>query len=134
MTASEFETILGGRIYPGNHSKQLLAVTGEMGTILARTSMSPIVYEVLDFACGITDANGAVVAQDNGLCLFTGTFQPQVASILEKFPPDIMRPGDVYMTNSPYGGGTHNPDIALIMPIFVEEITDRLRNLGDSLD
>ena len=100
---------------------KLLAVTGEMGTILARTSMSPIVYEVLDFACGITDATGGVVAQDNGLCLFTGTFQPQVASILEKFPPDSMRPGDVYMTNSPYGGGTHNPDIALILPIFVGE-------------
>lgn len=53
---------------------KLLAVTSEMGTILARTSMSPIVYEVLDFACGITDATGAVIAQDNGLCLFTGTF------------------------------------------------------------
>lgn len=98
---------------------KLLAVTSEMGTILARTSMSPIVYEVLDFACGITDANGAVVAQDNGLCLFTGTFQPQVASILEKYPASSMCPEDVYMTNSPYGGGTHNPDIALIMPIFV---------------
>ena len=98
---------------------KLLAVTGEMGTILARTSMSPIVYEVLDFACGITDATGAVVAQDNGLCLFTGTFQPQVAFVLEKFTADSMQPGDVFMTNSPYGGGTHNPDIALIMPIFV---------------
>ncbi|MCA9860463.1 MAG: hydantoinase B/oxoprolinase family protein, partial [Thermomicrobiales bacterium] len=97
---------------------KLLAVTGEMGTILARTSMSPIVYEVLDFACGITDASGEVVAQDNGLCLFTGTFQPQVTSILEKFPAATMRAGDVYMTNSPYGGGTHNPDVGLIMPIF----------------
>lgn len=92
-----------------------------MGTILARTSMSPIVYEVLDFACGITDATGAVIAQDNGLCLFTGTFQPQVASILDKFPAGSMQPGDVYITNSPYGGGTHNPDIALIMPIFAGE-------------
>ncbi len=100
---------------------KLLAVTSEMGTILARTSMSPIVYEVLDFACGITDATGAVIAQDNGLCLFTGTFQPQVASILEKFPASSMQAGDIFMTNSPYGGGTHNPDIALILPIFVGE-------------
>jgi N-methylhydantoinase B len=97
---------------------KLLAITSEMGTILARTSMSPIVYEVLDFACGITDAGGSVIAQDNGLCLFTGTFQPQVCSILEKYPAASMQPGDIYMTNSPYGGGTHNPDIALIMPIF----------------
>jgi N-methylhydantoinase B len=109
---------------------KLLAVTSEMGTILARTSMSPIVYEVLDFACGITDATGAVVAQDNGLCLFTGTFQPQVASILQKFPADTMRPGDVFMTNSPYGGGTHNPDIGLIMPIFAG---DQLLGFGISV-
>jgi N-methylhydantoinase B len=97
---------------------KLLAVTSEMGIILARTSMSPIVYEVLDFACGICDADGRVIAQDNGLCLFTGTFRPQAESILAKFPREAMRPGDVYMTNSPYGGGTHNADVALLMPIF----------------
>jgi N-methylhydantoinase B len=99
---------------------KLLALTNEMGVVLARTSMSPIVYEVLDFACGICDATGRVIAQDNGLCLFTGTFRPQVESILEKFPAASMQPGDVYMTNSPYGGGTHNADVALIQPIFAE--------------
>ncbi len=99
---------------------KLLAITNEMGAVLARTSMSPIVYEVLDFACGICDATGRVIAQDNGLCLFTGTFRPQVESILAKFPPATMRPGDIYMTNSPYGGGTHNADVALIMPIFAD--------------
>jgi N-methylhydantoinase B len=97
---------------------KLLAIASEMGVVLARTSMSPIVYEVLDFACGLCDATGRVIAQDNGLCLFTGTFRPQVESILEKWPLDQMRPGDVYITNSPYGGGTHTADIALVNPIF----------------
>src|SRR5215217_9208208 len=97
---------------------KLLALASEMGVVLARTSMSPIVYEVLDFACGICDASGRVIAQDNGLCLFTGTFKPQVESILAKWPAAQMRPGDIYMTNSPYGGGTHTADIALINPIF----------------
>lgn len=97
---------------------KLLAIASEMGVVLARTSMSPIVYEVLDFACGIADATGRVIAQDNGLCLFTGTFRPQVESILEKWPIHQMRPGDVFMTNSPYGGGTHTADIALVNPIF----------------
>ncbi|MCC6792132.1 MAG: hydantoinase B/oxoprolinase family protein [Thermomicrobiales bacterium] len=97
---------------------KLLAVASEMGVVLARSSMSPIVYEVLDFACGICDATGRVIAQDNGLCLFTGTFKPQVESILAKWPIEQMRPGDVYMTNSPYGGGTHTADIALVNPIF----------------
>ena len=80
--------------------------------------MSPIVYEVLDFACGITDAEARVIAQDNGLCLFTGTFRPQVESILARHPIATMRPGDVFMTNGPYGGGTHTADVALVMPIF----------------
>src|SRR6185437_2004061 len=52
---------------------KLHAAADEMGVVLARTSMSPIVYEVLDFACGITDADAQVVAQTNGLTLFTGT-------------------------------------------------------------
>lgn len=99
---------------------KLLAVASEMGVVLARTSMSPIVYEVLDFACGICDATGRVIAQDNGLCLFTGTFKPQVESILTKWPLEQMRLGDIYMTNSPYGGGTHNADVALINPIFAD--------------
>ncbi len=109
---------------------KLLAIAEEMGIVLARTSMSPIVYEVLDFACGLADADGRVVAQDNGLCLFTGTFRPQVESILAKFPASSMRPGDVYMTNSPYGGGTHNADVALVLPIF---INDRLLAFGISV-
>ena len=57
---------------------KLHAAADEMGVVLARTSMSPIVYEVLDFACGITDRRAQVVAQTNGLTLFTGTFGPQV--------------------------------------------------------
>ena len=97
---------------------KLLAIASEMGIVLARTSMSPIVYEVLDFACGITDAQARVIAQDNGLCLFTGTFRPQVESILARHPIATMRPGDVFMTNGPYGGGTHTADVALVIPIF----------------
>jgi len=100
---------------------KLLAIAGEMGIVLARTSMSPIVYEVLDFACGLTDAGGQVIAQDNGLCLFTGTFRPQVESILARHPASSMRPGDLYMTNGAAGGGTHNSDVALVQPIFAED-------------
>jgi N-methylhydantoinase B len=100
---------------------KLLAIASEMGIVLARTSMSPIVYEVLDFACGITDRDAKVIAQDNGLCLFTGTFTPQVESILRRHPIESMLPGDVFMTNGPYGGGTHTADVALVLPIFAGE-------------
>ena len=97
---------------------KLLATADEMGIILARTSMSPLIYEVLDFACGITDADAQLVAQTNGITLFTGTFAMQVQSILRKYAGRIA-PGDIYMTNDPYAGGTHTADIALIKPVFV---------------
>jgi N-methylhydantoinase B len=96
---------------------KLAAIADEMGAVLARASMSPIVYEVLDFACGVTDARGQVVAQTNGLTLFTGTFRPQVTSVLQKYG-DQLRPGDVFMTNDPYRGGTHICDVCLAAPIF----------------
>ena len=99
---------------------KLLAIAGEMGIVLARTSMSPIVYEVLDFACGITDARARVIAQDNGLCLFTGTFRPQVESVIARHPVSTMRPGDLFMTNGADGGGTHNSDVTLVLPIFAD--------------
>jgi N-methylhydantoinase B len=96
---------------------KLAATADEMGVVLARTSMSPIVYEVLDFACGVTDAEGRVVAQTNGLTLFTGTFGPQVRSMIDRHGLAGMRAGDVFATNVPYDGGTHTCDVCLIKPI-----------------
>jgi N-methylhydantoinase B len=97
---------------------KLHAAADEMAVVLARTSMSPIVYEVLDFACGITDRRAQVVAQTNGLTLFTGTFGPQVEATVRKFGLESMRAGDVYMTNNPYEGGTHTCDVCLVRPIL----------------
>ena len=59
-----------------------------------------------------------VIAQDNGLCLFTGTFGRRSSRSSPGIPIATMRPGDVFMTNGPYGGGTHTADVALVMPIF----------------
>ena len=53
---------------------KLLALADEMGIVLARTAMSPVIYEVLDFACGFCDPEGQLVAQTNGITVFTGTF------------------------------------------------------------
>ena len=79
---------------------KLLAVADEMGVVLARSSMSPVIYEVLDFACGFCDADGELVSQTNGITVFTGTFSIQINIIKEKFAGRI-RPGDIYMLNDP---------------------------------
>ena len=97
---------------------KLGAIADEMGVVLARTSMSPVVYEVLDFACGIADRDGQVIAQTNGITVFTGTFRPQVESVLRKFGAGSLQPGDIFVTNDPYAGATHICDICLIAPIF----------------
>ncbi len=98
------------------HGK-LLATVDEMGMVLARTSMSPVIYEVLDFACGICDPDGDLIAQANGLTLFTGTFAAQVRFIIAKHG-DRMQPGDAFITNDPFQGGTHCCDMAVIKPLF----------------
>jgi N-methylhydantoinase B len=98
---------------------KLAATADEMGAVLARTSMSPIVYEVLDFACGLTDARARVVAQTNGLTLFTGTFGPQVQTLIDRYGLEGMHEGDVFATNVPYDGGTHTCDVCLVKPIVV---------------
>ena len=51
---------------------KLLAAVDEMGIVIARTSMSPVIYEVLDFACGILDTKAQLIVQTNGITLFTG--------------------------------------------------------------
>ncbi|HCU90383.1 MAG TPA: methylhydantoinase, partial [Gammaproteobacteria bacterium] len=115
LTNPNFETDLVSReIIRG----KLLAVADEMGVVLKRSSMSPVIYEVLDFACGFCDASGQLVSQTNGITVFTGTFSIQTAVILDKFG-DELAPGDIYILNNPFDGGTHYNDVGIIRPIFV---------------
>lgn len=96
---------------------KLLATVDEMAIVMTRTSMSPVIYEVLDFACGICNKDGDLIAQTNGITLFTGTFGGQVKSVIEAFG-DSLAPGDVIVTNDPFSGGTHACDFAIVRPIF----------------
>ena len=99
---------------------KLLAVADEMGLVLMRSSMSPVIYEVLDFACGFCDPDGDLVSQTNGITVFTGTFSTQINEIKRKFG-DRIRPGDIFMLNNPYEGGTHYNDVGVIKPVFVDD-------------
>jgi N-methylhydantoinase B len=97
----------------------LIAIGDEMFVALQRTSKSPIIYEVLDFGSGLTDADGQLITQGNGVTVFIGTLTHAVRYTLEKFGPDGLEPGDVVMTNDPYTGcGTHLSDVTLVVPVF----------------
>ncbi len=99
--------------------ESLVSVAEEMFVSLQRTSQSTIIYEVLDFACGITDDRAQLIAQTNGVTAFAGILTYTVQSVLDKYGRDDIRPGDIFCTNDPYtGGGTHLSDVAMVMPLF----------------
>lgn len=100
----------------------LIAIGEEMFHTLARTSMSPIIYEVLDFASGLTDAKGQLLTQGNGVTGFIGMLTFMVKETLKKFSEHgELKPGDIIIINDPYGGGgSHLSDVGLVLPIFYE--------------
>lgn len=100
----------------------LIAVSNEVFYAFARTSMSPIIYETLDYASGIADVDGRLLTQGNGACGFIGLIAPMIQEIADKYGRENMKPGDVYLINDPYmGGGTHLSDIGMVMPVFYQE-------------
>ncbi|NBJ71057.1 MULTISPECIES: hydantoinase B/oxoprolinase family protein [Clostridia] len=101
----------------------LLAIGDEMFIALAKTSMSPIIYEVLDYASGLTDSKGQLLTQGNGVTGFIGMLSFMVKQSLEKYANENkLKPGDIIIVNDPYGGGgSHLSDVGLVMPIFYEE-------------
>ncbi|MFS0602273.1 hydantoinase B/oxoprolinase family protein [Peribacillus frigoritolerans] len=100
----------------------LLSIGEEMFIALARTSMSPMFYEVLDYACGLTDAKGNLISQGNGVTSFIGMLSPMVQHILDKYDGgNKLSEGDIIIINDPYvGGGSHLSDVGLVMPIYFE--------------
>ncbi|MFD1413695.1 hydantoinase B/oxoprolinase family protein [Oceanobacillus jeddahense] len=100
----------------------LLAAGDEMFIALAKTSMSPIIYEVLDYASGLTDSKGQLLTQGNGVTGFIGMLSFMVKQTLKKYgETGQLKPGDIIIINDPYGGGgSHLSDVGLVMPIFHE--------------
>jgi N-methylhydantoinase B len=99
----------------------LYSAAREMFVTLGRTSKSPIIYEVLDYACGIYSADGELVAQDNGVMGFLGTLYFAVKEVRDKFG-DRIEPGDLFISNDPWtGNGSHLSDVNLVYPIFFED-------------
>jgi N-methylhydantoinase B len=98
----------------------LLAASNEVFYAFARTSMSPIIYETLDYASGITDAEGNLLTQGNGACAFIGLIAPMIQATVERCGGvENLNEGDIYIINDPYlGGGTHISDVGMVMPVY----------------
>ena len=104
------------------HSLQVAA--NYMKRALVRTSFSPTIYEVLDFAAAIYDREVRLLAQAPTLPLFMGTMNFCVEAAVEAVGgEDALEPGDIILYNDPFGTGSHQQDAALIMPVFYREKT-----------
>lgn len=108
----------------------LLTANEEMFYAFGRTAKSPVIYEVLDYAVGITDSKGELIAQAPGVPGFSGVLDFVAREVLEKWNGE-MQPGDVYILNVPYKSGTHLNDVALAMPLFYkDELISMILNKG----
>lgn len=97
---------------------RLESIAREIGTVMSATARSPIFSEAHDFSCFLTDAEGIVVTQADGLPIHTGCGGTAVRAVLGRFGDDI-HPGDVFLVNDPYvGGGNHLPDGVIARPVF----------------
>ena len=99
---------------------KLDGIANEMQSTLFRSSFSPIVKEGLDASASLFTLEGETLAQAIAIPIHLATLIPVMRTILDTFPPETMADGDVYVMNDPYLGGTHLPDIALIMPVFLD--------------
>jgi N-methylhydantoinase B len=99
--------------------QRLVAIADEIDTATIRTSFSTIVGESHDFGCVLMDASGAGLAQAQWSPPQFCTMLPRTTRVmLEKFPADTLREGDVLATNDPWIGSTHLPDYNLVSPVF----------------
>jgi N-methylhydantoinase B len=98
------------------------SVAEEMGIALRRTSFSPNIKERRDYSCAVFDAKGRVIAQGDHMPVHLGSMPMAVAAALKEID---LAPGDVVALNDPFAGGTHLPDVTLVMPVFREKAEGR---------
>lgn len=99
-------------------TERLIAVVREMRATMVRTAYSMTVYEMKDFSCALFDPEGRLVAQSRlDLPVHVVPMPWSVQAILEDFAGDI-RPGDIFLTNDVYRGGTHLNDVTMLYPVF----------------
>ncbi|MDR1828434.1 MAG: hydantoinase B/oxoprolinase family protein [Methylobacteriaceae bacterium] len=96
-----------------------MSIAEQMGVTLQNTAYSVNIKERLDFSCAVFDAGGALVANAPHMPVHLGSMDASVATVLRDNPE--IRPGDVFLLNAPYNGGTHLPDLTVCTPVFDRE-------------
>ena len=96
-----------------------MSVAEQMGVRLQSTAHSVNIKERLDFSCAIFDADGGLIANAPHIPVHLGSMGESIKTVINR-NEGRMKPGDVYVLNDPYHGGTHLPDITVVTPVFEE--------------
>src|SRR6266705_3530038 len=105
------------------------SVAEEMGVALRRTSFSPNIKERRDYSCAVFDSSGRVIAQGDHMPVHLGSMPMAVSAALREVE---IGPGDVVALNDPFAGGTHLPDVTLVMGVFAKTAGSRRQAAGKS--
>ena len=97
-----------------------MSIAEQMGVTLQNTAYSVNIKERLDFSCALFNAAGELVANAPHIPVHLGSMGASVKSVIDANRGRI-RPGNVYMLNAPYAGGTHLPDVTVVTPAFDEQ-------------
>ncbi|MEQ9408149.1 MAG: hydantoinase B/oxoprolinase family protein [Fuerstiella sp.] len=100
-------------------NNQFVSIAEQMGETLRRTSTSTNVRERLDYSCALFDSAGRLVVNAPHVPVHLGAMGETVRAVIADHPR--MQPGDVYVTNDPYRGGSHLPDITVVTPVFCDD-------------
>src|SRR5580693_5493968 len=92
------------------------SVAEEMGAALRRSAFSPNIKERRDYSCAVYDADGQVLAMGDHMPVHLGSMPASVAAVRAAF---ALHAGDIALLNDPFAGGTHLPDLTMVMPIFL---------------
>ncbi|HZS50839.1 MAG TPA: hydantoinase B/oxoprolinase family protein [Bryobacterales bacterium] len=95
------------------------SIAEEMGGVLRRTAFSPNIKERRDYSCALFNGRGDVIAMGDHMPVHLGSMPMSVRAAIDTLR---LGPGDVAMLNDPYAGGTHLPDITMVMPVFVKAV------------
>jgi 5-oxoprolinase (ATP-hydrolysing) len=97
-----------------------MSIAEQMGVTLQNTSYSVNIKERLDFSCAVFDAAGLLIANAPHMPVHLGSMGESVQTILSRREGTMQR-GDVFVLNAPYAGGTHIPDVTVVMPVFLDD-------------
>jgi N-methylhydantoinase B len=97
------------------------SIAEEMGAALRRTSISPNIIERRDYSCAVFDAQRRVIAMGDHMPVHLGSMPMSVKAAVGAL---TLGHGDVVILNDPYAGGTHLPDITLVLPVFVDDLPE----------